>query len=88
MNLQDVKNLEQLISDYHGREGTRNFHYSHFDLYSWRSWMTELGLSKEDYTRMEVEDYAVMITHTDNSNSYDCYTVLLKDILEWAGSKV
>jgi len=81
--LQNVKDLEDLIERYHGRDGTFNFHYSHFDLLSWRVWITEEGLSKADYDRMETEDYAVQIAYTDNSMSYDSYTVLLKDIIAW-----
>ena len=82
--LQSVTDLEDLIDRYHSRDGTRNFHYSHFDLLSWRVWITEEGLSKEDYDRMEVHDYAVKISYTDNSNSYDSYTVLLEDIIAWS----
>lgn len=82
-HLQNVKDLEDLIERYHGRDGTFNCHYSHFDLISWRSWMTDHGLSKADYERMEVEDYAVEIAYTDNSMSYDRYCVLLNDIIAW-----
>ena len=81
-HLQNVKDLEALIEAYHGREGTRNFHYSHFDLLSWRVWLAE-DMKNEDWDRMEIEDYAVQIAHTDNSMSYDSYTVLLKDIIAW-----
>lgn len=82
-HLKNIEALEDLIIAYHGREGTFNFHYSHFDLMSWRVWMKEEGLSQADYNRMEVEDYAVQISYTDNSRSYDYYTVLLKDIIAW-----
>lgn len=82
-HLANVEALEKLIIAYHGRDGTYNFHYSHFDLLSWQVWLKEDGLSKEDYDRMETEDYAVKIVWTDNSNSYDYYTVLLKDIIAW-----
>jgi len=82
-HLKNVEELEKLIEAYHGRNGTYNFHYSHFDLMSWRVWIKEEGLSKEDWDRMEIEDYAVQISYTDNSNSYDSYTVLLKDIISW-----
>ena len=82
-HLKNVEELEALIEAYHGREGTFNFHYSHFDLLSWRSWLDQEGLSKADDARMETEDYAVKIAWTDNSNSYDCYTVLLNDIIAW-----
>lgn len=82
-HLKNVEALEDLIERYHARNGTYNFHYSHFDLLSWRVWMKEEGLSKEDWARMETEDYAVQISYTDNSHSYDYYTVLLKDIIAW-----
>jgi hypothetical protein len=81
--LQSVKDLEDLIERYHGRDGTFNFHYSHFDLLAWRVWIEDEGLSRANYERMETEDYAVQIAYTDNSMSYDCYTVLLKDIIAW-----
>jgi hypothetical protein len=81
--LQSVNDLEEVIRAYHGRDGTFNFHFSHFDLYSWRSWMEDMGLTKERAREMEIEDYAVQIAYTDNSNSYDCYTVLLSDIIAW-----
>lgn len=82
-HLKNVEALEALIEAYHGRDGTFNFHYSHFDLLSWRVWLKEEGLSQADWDRMETEDYAVQISYTDNSNSYDSYTVLLKDIIAW-----
>lgn len=78
-----LEELDKIIEAYHGRDGTFNFHYSHFDIMSWRVWMKEYGLSQADWDRMEIEDYAVRISYTDNSNSYDDYCVLLKDILEW-----
>ncbi len=81
--LQNVKDLEDLIERYHGRNGTFNFHYSHFDLLTWRVWLEQEGLSSADFERMETEDYAVKIAYTDNSNSYDSYTVLLNDIIAW-----
>ncbi len=81
--IEEIEKLEKIIEAYHRRNEISNFHYSHFDLLSWRVWITEMGLSKADYDRMEVEDYAVKISYTDNSNSYDSYTVLLKDIIEW-----
>jgi hypothetical protein len=81
--IDQVKKLEEIIEAYHGREGTFNFHYSHFDLLSWRVWVESHGLSRADYERMETEDYAVVIAYTDNSMSYDSYCVLLKDIMEW-----
>ena len=81
--LQNVKDLEDLIERYHGRNGTFNFHYSHFDLLTWRVWLEQEGLSSADFERMETEDYAVKIAHTDNSNSYGSYTVLLNDIIAW-----
>ena len=80
--LQGVRELEDLIERWHGRNGTRNFHYSGFELKSWKVWLAE-DMKKEDWERMDVEDYAVTILWTDNSNSYDSYTVLLKDILDW-----
>lgn len=83
----NVEALESLIERYHAREGTFNFHYSHFDLLSWRVWIEDLGLSRQDYDRMETEDYAVQISYTDNSMSYDSYTVLLKDIVMWDSIK-
>lgn len=82
-HLKNVEALEALIEAYHGRDGTFNFHYSHFDLLSWRVWLKEEGLSQADWERMEIEDYAVQISYTDNSHSYDSYTVLLKDIIAW-----
>lgn len=82
--LKSVQELDDLIRRYHERDGTFNFHYSHFDLLSWRVWMKEEGLSQSDWDRMEIEDYAVQISYTDNSNSYDCYTVLLNDIIAWS----
>ena len=81
--IKSVEALEDLIRRYHARNGTFNFHYSHFDLLSWRVWLEEEGLSAGDYSRMDIEDYAVKISYTDNSNSYDSYTVLLKDITMW-----
>lgn len=81
-HLKNVEELEALIEAYHGREGTRNFHYSGFELKSWKVWLSD-DLSKEDWARMDVNDYAVTILWTDNSNSYDSYTVLLEDILAW-----
>ena len=86
--INSVRALEALIERYHRRDGTFNFHYSHFDLLSWRVWITEDGLSKADYNRMGIEDYAVQISHTDNSNSYDSYTVLLNDIVAWGEQTV
>lgn len=82
--LSAVQQLEDLIRRYHGREGTRNFHFSHFDLLSWRVWIEDHGLSRADYEKMDIDDYAVRISYTDNSNSYDAYTVLLNDIIEWS----
>ncbi len=82
-HIKNIDELEELIRRYHESKGTYNRHYSHFDLYSWRPWMKELGLSKEEALKMQVEDYAVRISYADNSHSYDCYTVLLKDILAW-----
>lgn len=82
-HLKNIEALEDLIVAYHGRNGTYNFHYSHFDLLSWRVWLKEEGLSQADWDRMETKDYAVKISYTDNSNSYDSYTVLLKDIIAW-----
>lgn len=82
--LRSVQELEELVERYHGRDGTFNFHYSHFDLLSWRVWLKEEGLSQADWDRMGIEDYAVQIAYTDNSNSYDSYTVLLKDIIAWS----
>lgn len=82
-HLKNIEALEDLIQRYHARDGTRNFHYSHFDLMSWRVWMKEYGLSQEDWEQLEVEDYCVRISYTDNSNSYDDYMVPLKRILTW-----
>ena len=82
-HIANIGALEALIERYHKRNGSFNFHFSHFDLLSWRVWIKDEGLSQADYDRMEVEDYAVQIAYTDNSMSYDSYTVLLKDIVEW-----
>lgn len=81
--LQSVIELEKVIQAYHERNGTFNFHYSHFDLMSWRPWMVDHGLTKKDDEVMGTEEYAVQIAWTDNSNSYDSYTVLLSDIIAW-----
>jgi len=82
-HIANIEALEDLIQRYHAREGTFNFHYSHFDLMSWRVWMKEYRMSQADWDRFEIEDYAVRISYTDNSNSYDDYMVLLKDIIAW-----
>jgi hypothetical protein len=87
-HIKNIEDLENLIYSYHGRDGTFDFHYSHFDLLSWRSArLEEDGLSKADYERTETEGYAVKIVWTDNSHSYNSYTVLLKDIIEWADKR-
>lgn len=83
--LEHVRKLEEIIEAYHGREGTYNFHYSGFELHSWKVWLKD-DLSQEDWDRMETEDYAVTILWTDNSNSYDSYMVLLKDIIAWGNT--
>ncbi len=80
--LKSVVELENLIERYHGRDGTYNFHYSGFELCSWQVWLRD-ELKKEDWGRMQTEDYAVKILWTDNSNSYDAYWVLLKDVVAW-----
>lgn len=81
--IENVRQLERVVEAYHGRNGTFNFHYSHFDLLSWRVWLEDEGLPRADYDRMDTDDYVVQISHTDNSKSYDSYTVLLTDIMEW-----
>lgn len=83
--LKSIERLEALIEAYHGREGTFNFHYSGFELVSWQVWLRD-ELRREDWDRMETEDYAVKVLWTDNSNSYDSYWVLLKDVLEWGAT--
>ena len=86
-HLQNVRALEDLIEAYHGRDGTFNFHYSGFELLSWKVWLAE-EMKKEDWDRMETEDYAVKILWTDNSNSYDSYVVLLNDIIAWNDARI
>ena len=80
--LKSIEALDDLVERYHGRDGTFNFHYSGFELHSWKVWLAQ-ELSKADWDRMETEDYAVKVVWTDNSNSYDSYWVLLKDVLAW-----
>lgn len=81
-HLHNIQSLEDLIERYHRRDGTFNFHCSGFEIHSWKVWLKD-ELSKEDWESMETEDYAVTILWTDNSNSYDSYTVPLKKILAW-----
>lgn len=81
-HLENIKALDDLIKRYHGREGTFNFHYHGFTLEGWDPSL-RYSLSKEEYDRMETEDYAVMIIYTDNSMSNDTYWVLLQDVIAW-----
>lgn len=72
-----LNELDKLIQRYHGRDGTKNFHYAGYSLHDWHSTDDELR------DRMETADYAVYIIYTDNSMSYDAYWVTLNEVLEW-----
>lgn len=71
---------DNIISQFHSRKSTYNFHYDHFEIveadYTYDTKI--IGLAEKTG-----EKWVIKIVVTDNSNSYDSYFVLLSEIYEW-----
>lgn len=71
---------DNIISQFHARGSTYNFHYNHFEIVDADS---SYDAKIINLAEQAGEKWVVKIVVTDNSNSYDSYFVLLSEIYDW-----
>lgn len=75
-----INRLDQIITAYHTRKGTFNFHLCKFNILAW-DFDLYGRIPSDMYDKMEPGDYVVEFVVMDNSFSYDVYYELLKNII-------
>lgn len=77
-----LEDIDNLVREYHSREGTFCFHYGKCELLQW-DYSLKKELTKQQWDTLAADDWVVRIIWSDNSNSSDIYCVPLKEILAW-----